>query len=209
MKRINVSDMIYDTIKADFVNDVIDFGEKFVEIEYATKLDVSRTPLREAIKKFEHEGIIVRQPNGRLRFIDITKDNVVEMFNIRIALENLLIELSMSNNIAIQDLQKNIDSAKIALEQNDIKTARKKTTEFTKILYNNITFEYTLKMLNQNGIILSKLKKRTLSPDSRVLAATKQHIELFNAIKNNDIQKAHEINKLHLIEARDIILSQM
>lgn len=206
MKRINVSDMIYETIIDEFLNDEIDFGDKFIETEYANKLNVSRTPLREAIKKLEHEGLIVRLQNGRLKFLDITQENIIEIFNIRIALENMLIEQSLNNKVILDKLNINVSSAEKYLANNEFEMAREKIREFTSILYSNLGFEYTTRLLNKNNILLSKLKKRTLQPTERTKLAVKEHREIYQAMVNKDLPLAFELNKRHLLGARDIIL---
>lgn len=209
MKRVNVSDMIYDKIIEDFLSDKIDFGEKFVELEYAEKLSVSRTPLREAIKKLEHEGLIIRLQNGRLKFLEITKSDVIEIFNIRIALENMLLESCVENQKVLVLLKENIDTAEKHINDCELELAREVIKNFTKILYSVLHFEYTVKMLHKNNIILSKLKQRTLSPDNRTNQAQKEHIDIYNALLNNDIDNACKINRQHLYSARDIITKTM
>lgn len=56
--RKNISDNIYDTIKELLLSGELDFSDKIVELEYCEKLNVSRTPLREAIKQLEIEELL-------------------------------------------------------------------------------------------------------------------------------------------------------
>ncbi len=209
MKRRNVSDMIYDSIIDDFINDYIDFGEKFVETDYAERLNVSRTPLREAIKKLEHEGLIVRLKNGRLKFLDISKNDIIEIFNIRIALENMLLEQSLNNKEILKNIEQNIIATEYAKNNNQLDVVRKKTKEFSQILYSNLEFDYTVKMLHKNNMLLNKLKKRTLYPNERINIATREHKEIYNALLNNDIELACNLNKKHLTGARNLILEKL
>ncbi len=209
MKRINVSDMIFDTIIEDFLNDNIDFGDKFVELEYAEKLNVSRTPLREAIKKLEHEGLILRLPNGRLKFLEITKEDVIEIFAIRIALENMLLENCVSNTEILNALNENILLTDKFLASSEIELARQEIKNFTKILYSIFNFDYAIQMLRKNNVLLTKLKKRTLSPYERTIQASNEHKAIYDCLVKNDIATACQLNKMHLLGARDIILESM
>ncbi len=209
MKRINVSDMIYDRIIEEFLNDNIDFGEKFVELDYAEKLNVSRTPLREAIKKLEHEGLILRLPNGRLKFLEITKEDVNEIFNIRIALENMLLEHCIDNPKVLKTLHENILVTEKYLANNELELAREHIKDFTKILYSIFNFNYAIQMLRKNNILLTKLKKRTLTPFDRTLQAFDEHKQMYNCLIKNDLETACKLNRIHLNGARDIILDSM
>ncbi len=209
MKRINVSDMIYDAIIDDFINDNIDFGEKFVETDYAEKLNVSRTPLREAIKKLEHEGLIVRLQNGRLKFLDITKNDIIEIFNIRIALENMLLEQAVNNENILKQLEQNVIATTNAHKNNETDIARIKIREFSEILYSGLGFDYTIKMLHKNNMLLKKLKKRTLYPNDRINIATKEHKNIYDALVNKDLTLIYDLNKNHLLGARNLILEKL
>lgn len=207
MKRINVSDMIYERIIDDFINDKIDFGEKFVEIDYAEKLNVSRTPLREAIKKLEHEGLIIRLHNGRLKFLDFNFENIIEIYNIRIALENMLIEQCVNNADILEKLYNNVITSERLFANVEYELAREKVKEYSKILYSNLDYHYTVKILSKNNLLLTKIKKRTLLPISRTETAIKEHRQIYEAMVDNDLALAFALNRKHLIGARDILLA--
>ncbi len=206
MKRINVSDMIYDKIISDFINNKIDFGEKLVEIDYAEKLQVSRTPLREAIKKLEHDGIIIRLMNGRLNFLDFSKENLKELYNIRIALENMLIEQCINKDEILKELESNINLTETHIRQNDTVLVREDIKNFTKILYSSVEFSYTVKILNKNNLILTKIKNRSLSPEERIDIAYKEHKDIYEAMKNKDLKKALSLNRSHLLSSLNLLL---
>ncbi len=209
MKRVYVSDMIYDNIIDDFLNDKFDFGDKFVETDYAARHNISRTPLREAIKKLEHDGLIVRLQTGRLQFLELTKDNVVEIFNIRVALENMLLEQIINNNDIINSLEANVISSENFLKDGDLNSARAATKDFTKIIYSNLNFQYTFKMLKENNLLVSKIKRKTLLSQSRIEIAIKEHREIINALKNNNCQLALTLNKEHILGAMELTLKKL
>lgn len=206
MKRTNVSDIIYDIIKKNFINGEIEFGETFVETAYAEKLEVSRTPLREAIKKLEHEGIIVRLQNGRLKFMDITKPDVDDIFSVRIALENMLLEKSMENDNIVNKLYENVEKSKRYFKNEEYDLVRETIPEFTQILYSNIEFQYIINLLNKNNILLNKLKKKTLLPKDRMVQAISEHEIMCNALLDKDLNLATTTNKEHLNNTKNSIL---
>lgn len=209
MKRTNVSDIIYNTIKAKFINSEIEFGEAFVETTYAQQLDVSRTPLREAIKRLEHDGIIIRLPNGRLKFMDISKENIEDIFNVRLALENMLIDKCLNNNEIIQELRKNVEKSKKYFNNADFDLVRTTIPEFTKILYSSLDFQYIVNILNKNNILLNKLKSKTLITKERMEQAISEHDIICKALEDKDIQLATFTNKTHLNNTKIRILNAL
>lgn len=206
MKRTNVSDMIYSYLKTSFVNGDIDFGEKFVEITYADKLEVSRTPLREAIKRLEHEGLILRMQNGRLRFLDITAKDIDDIFDVKLALENMLIEKSINNKNILIKLKESVTRSKKLLENDELSLVKENIPQFTKILYSNVDLEYLVNLLNKNNVLINKLKRKTLITKECLLAVVSEHEAICEAIENNDVELALETNKMHLQHTKNTIL---
>lgn len=208
MKRINTSDIIYKQIKSDFINNKIDFGQKINEIDLANQFNVSRTPLREAIKKLEIEGIIIRQVNGRLKIVEITKENIEELYRVRLALENMLIRYAAQDKSFIKKLQKNIETSQTLIDNGDFDGARKETAKFTNIIYEHITLDITKNLLKSYSALISKIKNNTLSSEPRIKQALQEHNNIHEALASNNIDLACKINEDHLNGACQEIISQ-
>lgn len=206
MNRKNTSDIIYEQFKTEFLNDEIEFNDKIAENDFALKYNVSRTPLREAFKRLEHEGIIVRQANGRMKVIDVSHDRINEIFNIRIALENMLFEHILDDTITIIKLKESIDLSQMYIDSNNLELAKREIANFTKILYSIESFEYTASILQNYSTIIQKLKNKTLDSNSRVCLAQEEHIKIYEALLNKDINEVQRLNRIHLSGARDQLL---
>lgn len=204
-----MSDYIYNKIIEDFENDHIKFGEKIIEVEYAKKFEVSRTPLREAIKKLENEGLIIRLPNGRLKVIELDEKKIIEIFNIRIALENMLLKDAMLNPDTLNRLKSNISLSKKLISTGQISSAKNTVAKFGKILYSSLSLEYTVKILSSYNVLITKLKNKSLSPSYRIETALDEHEKIYTAISNKDYPLACKFNEAHIIGARDSILKHI
>lgn len=207
--RTNVSNNIYNIIKEDILEGKLDFGDKIVEIDYSNKLNISRTPLREAIKQLEIEGIIERLPNGRLKVMSIDEKKVQEIFEIRIALENLLFKSIIENNYDIGILSENLAMTKYHLDFENWDAARKLFFKFNEELYKVSNLEFTIKILKHYDFIISKLKKGALKKPDRILKAFDEHYKLYKSLKDKDLKSAEEINKIHLENAKNTIISYL
>ncbi|MGL6114029.1 GntR family transcriptional regulator [Cetobacterium sp. SF1] len=204
--RTNVSNNIYNMIKNDILIGELNFGDKIIEIDYSNKYNISRTPLREAIKQLEIEGIIERLPNGRLRIMEISEEKINEIFEIRIALEKLLFKSIIENNYSIQEISENLAMTKYHLDFENWDAARKLFFQFNDILYRTSNLEFTVKILKHYDFIISKLKRNALQNIERIKEAYEEHLDLYESLKNKNIEKIESINKLHLNNARKIIL---
>ncbi len=205
MKRINTSDLVYNKIIEDFINNEIDFGDKITEIDLSNKFQVSRTPLREAVKRLEQEGLITRLSNGRIRIIELSVENINELFQVRVALENMLLENTMDDADLLENLHKSIQTSAKLCNEGNLDEARKEVSNFTTILYGSLTMETTINLLRSYSIIISKFKFSSLSTMERIEDAIKDHLDIYNALIEKDYDLACKINRLHIFKARDKI----
>lgn len=208
--RKNISDNIYEVIKQDLLTGILKFGDSISEIEYSEKLNVSRTPLREAIKKLEIEGIIDRLPNGRLRVMEITQGRIREIFQIRIALENIILEsiLREKKNLhsLLTSLEENLTLTKLYINTENWGEARKLFSEFNKLLYKASNLEFTVKIITQYDFVISKLRSDSLQNIERIKEAHLEHIELLDTLKKGDLEKVKVLNEAHLLKSKRSIL---
>ncbi len=208
MKRINISDMICNYIKEEFISNNISFGEHISEPNLSKLLNVSRTPLREAIKSLENEGLIVRLPNGRIRMISLDREEIEELFQVRIALENTVFNINIKNENFLNALKINIEKSKLYLNSNMTEEAKLEISQFTKIIYSHIRLTITKNMLNSYNVILQKFKSDSLASNKRMLQALEEHEMIYEALANNDINLASKINTRHINGACSEIIAR-
>lgn len=89
-KRLSASDVAYQELKRAITEWEYAPGMQLIEENLSKDLEVSRTPLRQALYRLELEGLIIRQPNGRIHVAPITVEEVEEIYKVREVLEGLL-----------------------------------------------------------------------------------------------------------------------
>lgn len=198
MKRINSSDIVYEKLKVAFINDQLKYGQRIVEQELADQFGVSRTPLREAIKKLEYEGIIIRHNNGRLSIVDITEENINEIFKVRLAIENMLISEIANNKEILKQLEDNINNSFRYFNEGDIEKTREEIYSFTNIIYSAISLKTTENILKSYSSLVAKLRNKSIIKPEQVEKALNEHYQIYEALSENNIEKAVQINISHL-----------
>ena len=89
-------DIVFETLRDAIINQVLKPGERLMEIQLADEMGVSRTPVREAIRKLELEGLVVMVPRKGAYVAGISMKDIHEVFELRSALEGLAATLAAS-----------------------------------------------------------------------------------------------------------------
>ena len=85
-------DVVFNTLRQAILKGELKPGERLLEIALAERLGVSRTPVREAMRKLEQEGLVVMIPRRGAQVASITEKDLNDVLEVRIALENVAIE---------------------------------------------------------------------------------------------------------------------
>ena len=87
-------DVVFNTLRRAILRGELKPGERLMEIQLANKLGVSRTPIREAIRKLELEGLVLMIPRRGAEVAEITEKNLRDVLEVRCALEELAVQLA-------------------------------------------------------------------------------------------------------------------
>ena len=108
-------DVVFNTLRKAILRGELKPGERLMEIQLANKLGVSRTPIREAIRKLELEGLVLMIPRKGAEVAQITEKNMQDVLEVRKALEELSVQLACERITPeqVEDfLKENIDHEK-------------------------------------------------------------------------------------------------
>ena len=193
------------------IDGVIKPGERIIETEYSNKFQISRTPIREAIRMLELEGLVESQTTGGVIVKTLTREEISEIYKIRIALESLIIEeiIKKINNQDIKKLEKVLKNTKKAFEVKDIEKVFSLFTEFNQILYDIASLPKVTGMINNINLYLKRFRKLSIDNPSRKEEAFEDHVQILEAIKNKELSTAISINRMHLEKSMNFILSKL
>lgn len=211
-KKKSIREQVYDYLKDEIVNGKIKEGSRIVEEEFAEKLNISRTPLREAIRMLELEGLIEAREKGGVTVPKTTKKDVEEVVKIRIALETVIFEelFERVTKKDIERLEENV--AKAAAIVNDEEKSLevfKYFSEFNKILYSISDLPRVVTLINNLNLYLKKFRKISIENSNRRLSAHKDHVKMVEFIKKDRKKEIIDLNKKHLTEAKEFLIQQL
>lgn len=198
----NALEMLRDAITSDTFKP----GERLVERSLCDSMGVSRTVVRECIRHLESEHLIVGVPNAGFMVATITKDEVKEIYEIRIMLECAAIHSCALNADleTIKDLRSLYQRLTEHLKKGEILETLKLTTQFYQIIFStggkNVSWDLVKRL---NGRI-SRLRALTLSSEGRQTRGPENLAKILDAIEQHDAEQAEKISAQHLTEAANI-----
>lgn len=111
-------DVVFNTLRQAILRGELKPGERLMEIQLANKLGVSRTPIREAIRKLELEGLVLMIPRKGAEVAEITEKNMRDVLEVRKALEELAVQLACEKITAeeIEEMKKAAEEFRMILK---------------------------------------------------------------------------------------------
>ena len=112
-------DVVFNTLRQAILRGELKPGERLMEIQLANKLGVSRTPIREAIRKLELEGLVLMIPRKGAEVAEITEKNMRDVLEVRKALEELAVQLACEKITAeeIEEMKKAAEEFRMTPEE--------------------------------------------------------------------------------------------
>lgn len=205
-------ELVYEELKRLIIEGEIEPGARIVETDYAEKFQISRTPIREAIRMLELEGFVESQPKGGVIVKKISMEDIEEIYRIRIALEAIIIDeaIRKAEKKDIRKLTRLMEDTEELLEEyEDEKEVFELFAQFNNILYEIAKLKRVEDMITNIKLYLSKFRRIAVENDERRRIAFEDHKAIVEAIKDRDSERALELNKLHLERSRDFIIKEL
>ena len=213
MKRViespNLRDQTYDIIKNMIIVREIEPGKKINEEQLAKEIQVSRTPIREALCRLENEGIVKIIPRRGAFVADLTEINVSEILLIREVLEGLVARLAAENmdEKTLEKLWKALEKVSTTPEKNrDLINYTRSEVNFHALLLSATNNQMLKNMMEIVNAHLQIIRLRTVVIPERAQKTVKEHQQILKAIENRDASAAEELMRQHVRSVRDVAL---
>ena len=205
-KSISIADQVFEKLEKDILSGVYERGEMLTELKLSEKLGVSRTPIREALRRLEQEHIIEMGPRGAV-VIGISYDDIEMIYEMRLRLEGMAAALAAekADDKAIEELRGIVDLQEFYTIKANADSIKNEDSEFHKKLYKMtgcMPLSDTLEALHRKVV---KYRRASVSHTSRAEKSLAEHKAIFEAIAAHNSELAEELSVQHVKNARDSI----
>ena len=200
----NLREVVYEKIKDAIVTGLIPAGSKLSEIELSKQFDVSRTPVREAIRQLAETGLVSLMARRGAYVLLPTAKDTVDLYEIRMALELIAVE-----HLTLDPPRERLLALRDEFEEvsNDWDAGRftRMDEAFHAELSRRANNNYLDFMLDKVGAILQICRHYAIGNIPKA-SSSMEHVAVIDAILGGDIEEAKAKMKLHLRNTRDGVL---
>lgn len=199
-KYLPLRDVVFQTLREAILRGNIKPGERLMEIQLSQQLGVSRTPVREAIRMLELEGLVNMTPRKGAAVAAISEKSLRDVLEVRCALEELSVRLAcerMSWEQFEQLRASNVKFAQVA-EGEDITEIAKSDEAFHDIIYYSTDNDKLILLLNQLREQMYRYRIEHIKIKERRSMLIREHQEIIDALRERDSQTAVLVMRRHI-----------
>jgi DNA-binding GntR family transcriptional regulator len=206
-----LNEIVFEGLRNAIIKGIIPVGERINESVYAEKMNISRTPVREALRRIQEEGLVEYVPHYGVVVKKITIEDAVEIYQIRKALDILATQNAMKIMTEEQ-----FDEMKALLEKSDAADARGDYKEVIELSrqFNDMIYEFC--RMPRLDVIVKRLRQYvmrfrdiSLTENNRRRKALDEHWLLYQNMRKKNYEQVAIITSEHLDYSEKFILKEM
>lgn len=201
-------DVVVNTLRQAILRGELKPGERLMEVQLANKLGVSRTPIREAIRKLELEGLVLMIPRKGAEVADITEKSLMDVLEVRKALEELAVQLCCDKITGkeIEELHRAADDFRRILKtSDDVTEIAEADVRFHDIIYLATGNQKLIQILNNLREQMYRYRVECIKRKESHPILIAEHEEIIRRIENKEKKEAADIVCRHIDNQAEVV----
>ncbi|MCB6416262.1 GntR family transcriptional regulator [Dorea acetigenes] len=193
-------DVVFNTLRQAILRGELKPGERLMEIQLANKLGVSRTPIREAIRKLELEGLVLMIPRKGAEVAEITEKSLRDVLEVRRALEELAVQLVCEKitEEEIEELKAAAREFENVLKDGDITKIAEADVRFHDVIYMATDNQKLIQLLNNLREQMYRFRVEYLKREEVRPQLLAEHEEIIATIERREKDTATKVVCEHI-----------
>ena len=202
-KSVSLADCVFERLESDILSGKYAYGEVLTEARLSEELGVSRTPIREAIRRLEQEHILRDSGKGML-VQGITKEDVADILDVRLRIEGLAVRRAAAH-MSEQEKQQLLEAVELQefyVARGDVEHIQEQDHQFHEQIYagcGSVTLQSLLVPLHRKA---QKFRRASVERPERAGESVKEHRGIAEAILAGDADAAERLMNEHIACAR-------
>jgi DNA-binding GntR family transcriptional regulator len=202
-KTVSLADQVFEQLENDIIQGIYPRGEILTELKLAEQLGVSRTPIREALRRLEQERLISDAGKGSV-VLGITEDDILDIMNIRQRIEGLAAYYATINmdDDARAELAHIVDLQEFYYNKEDLDHLRQADDKFhdaiCRLSGRTVIYDTLRPLLRKTR----RYRRISMQSKDRVTNTMREHREIYEAIISGNADLAMELSSKHIEKAK-------
>ncbi len=201
LEQSSLADQVYDNLKLLILSGTLKSGERIPEEQLAQQFGVSRTPIREALKRLAEYGLVTLRPRMNAMVPSIGRAEAVDIVRVRLALENLALESYEEAKLeaVIRKLQRLSAECQELFEANEQAKAFEKDSEFHIALIAGAGNKVLTETYQRLEARIQLLRVSQHLSQNQLIPYAAQHMELIESLRAKNIAQTRELLERHIM----------
>lgn len=204
-------ELVFESLREAIISGQLRPGERMMEIQLAEEMGVSRTPVREAIRKLELEGLVVMIPRKGAYVAGLSMKDIADVFEIRGALEGLAAQLAAERitENELEEMERYLVKISEEIEIGDINRVVETDTDFHTLLYKASRNNRLVQIISNLREQIQRFRTTSLSYPGRMKIALEEHRKIVEAISARDVELARNLAQEHIENAENSMMGMI
>ena len=193
-------DVVFNTLRQAILKGELAPGERLMEIQLAEKLGVSRTPIREAIRKLELEGLVLMIPRKGAEVAKISEKSLKDVLEVRRSLEELAIELACQRmtDTDLQELERKQKKFCEAISRGSAMDIAESDESYHDVIYNCTRNTRLVQILNNLREQMYRFRLEYIKDEDKRQILRLEHEKILKALRNRHVEEARAAVREHI-----------
>lgn len=193
-------DVVFNTLRQAILRGEMEPGERLMEIQLAQKLGVSRTPIREAIRKLELEGLVIMIPRKGAEVAHITEKDMRDVLEVRCTLEELAVQLACKNVTPeyVTELRAANKLFESAIVSRDIMSIVDADVHFHDVIYAMTGNARLIQIINKLREQMYRYRLEYIKDARSHSILISEHEDIIDKIEHNEVEAAKAVIRQHI-----------
>ena len=205
MDKYSLRGQVFQEIREDILKGKFKENEELREATLGKELGVSRTPVREALRQLELEGLVHIIPNKGAYVTGITEKDVHDIYMTRSMLEGLCARWAAEHisEEQIQEMEEVLLLTEYHLDRGNAEQLAELDGKFHEVLYGASQSRILRHILSDFHKYVQVARKRSVKKEDRAKKSLEEHREILNALRTGDAGRAEELAHIHILNVME------
>ena len=208
-KTVSLADQVFERLEAEILSGKYQRGEVVTELQLCAELGVSRTPVREALRRLSQEHLIEDSPRGTV-VLGVVRKDFEDMCAIRLRIEGLAVRGFIDNltEDSLRQLREAVEFQEFYLNKSDPDHIKAMDSRFHELIYQNCGSAILCDTLSPLHKKVQKFRRLSIEQAGRAETSVKEHRAIYEAIAAKDADLAERLMNEHVGNAMQTIIEK-